>query len=298
VAVWGRTEAPPQAGAVWRLEDGFLRSVGLGSELVRPLSWVVDRRGIYYDATQPSDLEHLLATHEFDEALRTRARALRKAIVAAGITKYNVGHGTWQRPAGARRVVLVPGQVESDASLRWGAPGLRRNMELLRAVREAEPDAYVVYKPHPDVVATLRGPGEGEDQAAAHCDEVVVDVPMERLLEKVDAVHVLTSLAGFEALLRGVAVTTWGQPFYAGWGLTHDREPNTRRRRRLSVEELAACALILYPRYAVVGRNSIEAEEAIRWISNQRNIAPARPTPAQRVRRRVLGLVNQAKRRW
>ena len=81
------------------------------------------------------------------------------------------------------------------------------------------------------------------------CDEMVTDVAMGSLLSAVDEVHVLTSLAGFEALLRGKAVTCYGQPFYAGWGLTEDRAAIARRTRRLSIDELVAAALILYPTY-------------------------------------------------
>ena len=65
-----------------------------------------------------------------------------------------------------------------------------------------------------------------------------------------DGVHVITSLAGFEALLRGKAVSTHGVPFYAGWGLTKDlSEVPARRTRRLSLDELVAGTLLLYPRY-------------------------------------------------
>lgn len=72
---------------------------------------------------------------------------------------------------------------------------------------------------------------------------------MDRLLDAVDEVQVMTSLAGFEALLRGKAVTCYGQPFYAGWGLTTDIVPPARRSRRLTLSELIAGALIVYPRY-------------------------------------------------
>jgi capsular polysaccharide export protein len=66
----------------------------------------------------------------------------------------------------------------------------------------------------------------------------------------VDEVHVNTSLAGFEALLRGKQVTTYGVPFYAGWGLTRDLGPvPARRTARRSLDELVAAALLLYPRY-------------------------------------------------
>jgi capsular polysaccharide export protein len=249
LAVWGRKDVAGQGKKIVRLEDGFLRSVGLGAELVRPLSWVMDGSGMYYDSTGPSDLEKLLQTATFDEALVDRARRLRETIRAHGISKYNVGGRRWERSAGGRRVILVPGQVESDASIRFGASGVTRNIDLLRAVRQANPDACVVYKPHPDVHAGLRRSGEGEDEADRWCDEVVVDVPIHELLEAVDEVHVLTSLAGFEALLRGRRVVTYGAPFYAGWGLTEDQVPLARRTRKLSLDELIAGALILYPVY-------------------------------------------------
>lgn len=250
--LWGRSDVPTGVHAsvhVVRVEDGFVRSVGLGADLVRPLSLSFDSRGIYFDATIPSDLEHILEHTRFDAELLARARAFRERVVARGTTKYNVGGAPWTRPAGVPRVVLVPGQVESDASLAFGAPGLRRNMDLLRAVREAEREAYVVYKPHPDVVAGLRGEGDGERSAKDFCDEVVVDAPMGSLLAQVDAVHVLTSQTGFEALLRGKEVHCHGQPFFAGWGLTTDALPVARRTRRLTLDELTAGAFLVYPTY-------------------------------------------------
>ena len=249
LALWGR-QAPVGCDVrLLQLEDGFLRSVGLGADLIRPVSWVMDGRGMYFDATSPSDLEVLLQNEVFDEALRARARQLRERIVAAGLTKYNVGAAHWQRPADAGTVILVPGQVETDASIAYGAPRIRRNIDLLRAVREANPAAYVLYKPHPDVLAKLRAQGKGEAEAMRWCNEVVTDAAMGELLQQVDAVHVLTSLAGFEALLRGKPVTCYGQPFYAGWGLTADMIPLARRSRRLALDELVAAALILYPVY-------------------------------------------------
>lgn len=247
--VWGMKPAPADATEVIRVEDGFLRSVGLGADLIAPLSWVIDRRGIYYDATRPSDLEHILQTMHFDSATLARAASLRAGIVASKMTKYNVGQGSWARPAAASRVILVPGQVESDASLAYGAPDIRQNIALLRAVRTENPDAYIVYKPHPDVVAGLRGSGKDEQSADFWCNEVIIDQPMGLLLDRVDEVHVLTSLAGFEALLRKKRVVTYGQPFYSGWGLTQDKCPLSRRTRTLQLDELVAGTLIFYPTY-------------------------------------------------
>ncbi len=273
LVIWGR-----QAVSAWeaehcriiRLEDGFIRSVGLGADLIQPLSWALDTCGIYYDATQPSDLENLLENYHFDTALLSRAQALRQRLVAAGLTKYNVGTATWQRPTVANPVILVPGQVESDASLAFGAPGLRNNLDLLKAVRLANPAAYILYKPHPDVVAGLRKRGQGEDEARQWCDEIVVDVAMGALLEQVDAVHTLTSLSGFEALLRGKQVVCYGLPFYAGWGLTEDVLTVGRRTRTLQLDELVAATLILYPTYVSRSNGQFTTpeqalDELLRW---------------------------------
>jgi capsular polysaccharide export protein len=279
LAAWGLQDLPEALQARvgvtvsrWQLEDGFLRSVGLGADLVRPLSWVVDRQGLYIDATRPSDLEDLLQSEPVDPALRQRAARLRERIVANALTKYNVDGKPWMRPPFLHAVVLVPGQVESDASIRFGSPLVRSNLDLLRRVREDRPDAYIVYKPHPDVAAGLRAEGDGEADAARWCDEIVVDARMDQLLGQVDEVHTMTSLTGFEALLRRVPVVCWGQPFYAGWGLTDDRLPPARRGRRLTLDELVAGALIRYPRYARREDGSpCSAEDALddllRWRS-------------------------------
>jgi capsular polysaccharide export protein len=273
--VWGSSPVPAglaQDVRQVRVEDGFLRSVGLGADLVRPISWVLDSRGIYYNATRPSDLEHLLLTEEFTPELLERASLLRRRIVAYGLTKYNIGAEGWERPANLARVILVPGQVETDASIRFGTPGIRTNMGLLRAVREANPEAYVVYKPHPDVVAGLRAKGQREDEALSWCEEVVTDVAMGDLLLMVDEVHVLTSLTGFEALLRGKTVVCYGQPFYAGWGLTRDIMPLDRRDQSRSLDELIAGVLILYPRYLsrITGRLTTP-EQALNELLAWRN---------------------------
>ncbi len=250
--VWGSKPIKGKlnkAVKVIRLEDGFLRSVGLGADLISPVSWVADSRSIYYDARQESDLEYLLACYRFDRELLTRAASLRSKIVHAGITKYNLEGHEWQRPESVKNVILVPGQVEDDASIRYGAPEICSNIELLKAVRSQNTGAYIVYKPHPDVVAQLRRKGAKEADAHFFCDEIVIHQPMHQLLKAVDEVHLMTSLTGFEALMRGIKVTCYGHPFYAGWGLTQDVLPIERRQRKLSLDELVAASLILYPSY-------------------------------------------------
>ncbi|GAB2721314.1 capsular polysaccharide biosynthesis protein [Halomonas garicola] len=240
-----RLQAP-----LWRMEDGFIRSAGLGLDLARPLSLVLDRQGIYYDPRRPSDLETLLNNATFDDELRQRARALRKRLVALKLSKYNLTAGRDEPPTfpDNRELVLVPGQVESDASVAAGSPEINTNSALLRAVRLARPDACILYKAHPDVVSGIRL-GELDRHAGRLYDLDVSDAEIAGLLERVDSVHTMSSLTGFEALLRGRCVHTYGLPFYAGWGLTQDHMRCPRRTRRLDLDALVAGSLILYPGY-------------------------------------------------
>ena len=260
VVVWG-SEAPLNA---WRVEDGFVRSVGLGSDLIPPMSLVLDKRGMYFDPTRPSDLEHLLQHHVFSDEELQEAQKVRQFIVAHGITKYNLEPLTpvlW--PSAGRRVVVVTGQVEDDASIRLGCTQINTNLGLLQAVRLAHPDAFIVYKPHPDVASGNRAGRLNMQQALQWADHVEAHASVVSCIHACDELHTLTSLSGFDALLRGKSVTTYGLPFYAGWGLTTDvagqgdREVQgavavnclARRTRRLRLDELVAGTLLRYPLY-------------------------------------------------
>ncbi|WP_416883305.1 capsular polysaccharide biosynthesis protein [Marivita sp.] len=232
------------------VEDGFIRSQGLGAELVPPLSLVLDETGIYYDPNRPSRLESLIAQSiDLPDHALARARRIIRRILIEQVTKYATGVPSNPLDMeGKRPVLLVPGQVEDDASVIIGSPEIQTNAALLKRVRDANAEAHILYKPHPDVVAGLR-PGLVAD-ATQWADEVVTDIPMARLLAQVDAVWTMTSLTGFEALLRDVPVTTLGLPFYAGWGLTTDLCPTpTRRGKVVTLEMLVHAALIDYPRY-------------------------------------------------
>lgn len=262
---------------IWRMEDGFIRSVSLGFVPAIPVSQIVDGRGIYFDPGSPSDLETLLAEGRYSEDELERARDLRRQLVAARLSKYNVGERNSPLEHQAKpgqRIVLVPGQVEGDASIRCGTVDVRSNAALLREVRKARPDAYILYKPHPDVVSGNR-PADAEKPSCGDYDQFIDDASIASCLEVADEVHTMTSLTGFEALLRGKAVFTYGLPFYAGWGLTQDRHAHPRRHRRLSIDELVAAALIGYPRYLnVCTREFTTPEHAVGLLA--RELASAR----------------------
>lgn len=257
VAVWkARVPAPfltelEQSGRpILEVEDGFIRSIGLGADCVPPLSIVVDPLGAHYDPSQPSTLEQLLSGPAPNADTLARARALHETITASGISKYGVGGQTLPRPGGDRRHVLVVGQVEDDRSVRLGGCGIASNHELLRRVRALRPDVYIVYRPHPDVEAGHRKGHVPPTAALALADSIDPGNAISDLIAMVDEVHVITSLAGFEALLHGKAVVTHGVPFYAGWGLTQDLGPvPDRRGQALSLDRLVAAVLLDYPRY-------------------------------------------------
>ena len=305
IVVWAAREtdglnelALAQGARLLRMEDGFIRSVGLGSNHVGGASLVLDDLGIYYDPRQPSRLERILQSDAFDSRLVERASRLRKHLVSQRLTKYNIGHPQQgiRLGGGRRRKVLVPGQVSNDASVRCGTTDVSTNLELLRAVRAGHPDAWVIYKPHPDTEAGTR-PGQMRDlELRTLADEVVRGVSPVDLFDQIDEVHTMTSLLGFEALLRDVPVHVYGQPFYAGWGLTHDYKPCARRTRRLSKDELVAGALLRYARYVHPETlKPCEAEDVLACLANK---SPASPEAQRSVLRRILRLGQGLYRSW
>lgn len=305
LVVWGMREPGPlrqlaeqQHIPLWRMEDGFLRSVGLGSDLIAPVSLVLDRQGIYFDPARPSELEDLLQHQAFSVQELASARRLRENIVGLGLSKYNVGQSQHlSHGAGAnQRVILVPGQVEDDASIRRGCPDICTNAGLLRAVRANAPDAWIIYKPHPDVLSGNRD-GVTETEQAAGYDQLVTDIGIVQCLEAADEVHTMTSLVGFEGLLRGKRVVTYGLPFYAGWGLTSDRHHVERRTRKLVLDGLVAGSLIRYPRYLdlATGRFAT-AESVLAQLVNRRSATSQNNNILlplyHRVARRLVNLLN------
>ena len=93
VLVWGSQKLDGLNAFVKliRVEDGFLRSVGLGGDLIQPQSWVFDNEGIYYDSSKPSQLETILYESEFNPEELNRAGALTQKLIKNRISKYNLG---------------------------------------------------------------------------------------------------------------------------------------------------------------------------------------------------------------
>ena len=280
ILIWSGKEDPQKRDQlnngpmpVWRMEDGFLRSRGLGSDFHLPASIVIDDRGMYFDRHSSSRLEAILENTAFSPAMITRAAHLREKLVSAKISKYNVGGVAQINPLSGKQVILVVGQVEDDRSIERGAADIKTNLGLLKAVRNDHPDAYIVYKPHPDVETGNRTGRIPVDECSALADQIVNEANIDACIAACDSLATMTSLAGFEALMRGKTVLTYGGPFYAGWGLTEDRLTFERRTNSLSLDALVAGTLILYPRYIhPPTRLPCTPEEIVDWLSTD---APA-----------------------
>ncbi len=261
VAGWGEkpTMAPARRLAARRglplltLEDGFLRSAGLGVAGDPPLSLVVDAAGAYFNAASRSELERLLLDASWESAaLRARARAAIATLRREKLSKYN--HAPPLAPGVLpERYALVLDQTLGDAAI-GGAGATAATFEAMARAATAEAEAEglpVIIKTHPDVVAGARRGCLAADAAAAGARIFAEDANPWDVLAGAVRVYTVSSLMGYEALLAGKPVSAFGWPFYAGWSLTDDRAPAPPglRRRARSLEALAAAAHLLYPVY-------------------------------------------------
>lgn len=277
VYIWGKKEylelqkwCDENSVNIIRVEDGFIRSVGLGSDLTRPYSLVFDDVGIYFDTTSPNRLENILNYHKFSSSELEAAKKLKDILIDSKISKYNDDKDGIISSKNGKKIALVIGQVEDDASVRIGADGMK-NIELLEQARLNSPNSHIIYKPHPDVVSGNRIGLVDIDQALKYCDEVLEGVSMPTLLDLADEIHTMTSTSGLEAILRGKRVICYGRPFWAGWGLSDDKKPQPRRYRNLSSDELVAGAYLLYPKYVhPINLKPCNASDLILALQEQR----------------------------
>jgi capsular polysaccharide export protein len=236
------------------VEDGFIRSIGLGATKTPPFSLTLDSHAPYFDSRGPTDLEIILSNYDFesDPGLIERAEHLMHRLISTGLSKYNqakkVNINDLYGPKTQKRVLVI-GQVEDDASIKFGCIKGYTNNDLVYIASIENPNAQIIYKPHPDVLNGHRNAVTNPEHVRHLCQVIDLDFPISQAFETVDHVYTITSQAGFEARMRNIEVTTLGCPFYSGWGLTDDRQPNPRRSRKLTVAQVFAASYILYPKY-------------------------------------------------
>ncbi|MDX1941147.1 MAG: hypothetical protein SFU99_11380 [Saprospiraceae bacterium] len=256
----------------YRVEDGFLRSIKLGAERSVPISMCFDSKALYFDAREESDLEHILNNYDFDSnpELLKEAEECKKLIIDLELSKYN---NVKKKPieeiygVKTKKRILVVGQVEDDASILYGCSKNMNNNDLVFAALLENPDAEIIYKPHPDVLFGKREALSDINDVVPYCKVITEPLSLVDSFQTIDEVYTITSLSGFEALIRGITVTTFGCPFYSGWGLTNDKQPNERRKRKLTINEVFAGAYLLYPKYySLINREEITLKKAIKEL--------------------------------
>ena len=259
-----------------RVEDGFMRSFGLGVDFVKPKSIVLDSCGIYYDSTKNSDLENILNNIFLTKKLINYTKFLISKIIKNNISKYNIENiKLFNSVKTDKKIIFVVGQVAHDASIKYGTFTYKTDLDLIKKVRSNNKYAFILYKPHPDVLSGYRA-GADLNIIEKYVDKIALDLSIFNCLKICNEVHTLTSLVGFDALIRGKKVFTYGAPFYAGWGLTVDMDKSSpafkRRKRKLTLEELVYGCLIKYPIYWDYEKNKkTTCEHVIKQIVKERD---------------------------
>ena len=268
-------------GHVTLLEDGFIRSIGLGVDGSPSFSLVEDDVGIYYDAITPSKLENILNTYDFkaDTSLMADAKRAMAYMVEHNISKYNSSPfvdeqiiDKYELNAVQKRVLLIA-QTAGDSSLEYGMLTAFSTDDILNAAILENPDAKIYLKIHPDVLSGKKKSDIDIVEAKKHCTIIEEDLNPLSLLKYFDKVYTKTSGMGFEALLVGCECVCFGMPFYAGWDVTIDKSVCIRRQAKRSIEEIFAAAYILYTRYYnPYKKRDCDIFEVIREIVKRRDI--------------------------
>lgn len=225
-----------------------MRSVGLGLSGAPPLSIVMDDTGIYFDGRFPSRLEEILADADLsDPVLLKRAKDLRCEIRGQQITKYNTAHASSNFAGDHKSYVLIIDQRAGDQSIRSSEADTATFEQMVLEARKVHPELPILVKAHPD--SKIQGM-KGHFKTSRNGPIIISsDVNPWTMIENAEHVYTVSSQMGFEALMAEKRVTVFGRPFYAGWGLTCDRKSFPRRQRKLTIDQLTAAVLLIYPTY-------------------------------------------------
>lgn len=261
-------------------ELGFINCIKNMADEIYPkeffqyISFMFDDLAPYYDARQLNRMEQMLNDKNFviTDEQRQRARSCIDIIVDTHLTKYN--HQPIYEPqigVNGRKKVLVVDQSYGDMSISKGLANDDTFKNMLSAAISENPDADIIVKTHPD---TIEGAGGYYKGLKAEGNVYTMTDPINpiSLIKSCDKVYVCTTQLGFEALMCGKEVHVFGMPFYAGWGLTKDRQVCERRTNKRTLEEVFYIAYILYTHYVNPDTESpCEIEEAMNYLLTKRN---------------------------
>jgi len=239
------------------IEDGFIRSKSLGSDLAEPLSLILDEDGIYFDPRTKSGLESLISDYKLTMEDKKIGNEIKNKILKDNISKYNISsniESDYYSKHKNNTIKVIIGQVEDDASIIFGSNNIKTNLDLIKEVfKNKNTNDILVYKPHPDVTSGNRVGKVNIKEVLKYCDHVDNKTPIINILKYSNIeVHTITSLTGFENVLRGNKTICYGNPFYSGWGFTTDicmPEYIKIRRGVVSLDDFFTYSYIKYPIY-------------------------------------------------
>ncbi len=254
------------------LEDGFVRSLfpcssDVTSKYKEGMSFTLDTKGFYFSGACNTDLENLLNSYELKPENFDEAKQLINSLIKYKISKYNaqnasISETTKETFLGAKQKVLVIEQSYGDQSLKLGLTTCNVFEQMISDAIKENPQSKIFFKRHPDNINRNIGIKANLDpRVNILYDENPMDV-----LPYVDKVYVATSQLGLEALFFGKEVHVYGLPFYAGWGLTHDKLFTSRRKRKLGLEELFYIVYLKYSKYITNTNVHASLEDVIQEI--------------------------------
>jgi len=209
-----------------RIEDGFIRSNGLGVTGAKSMSFIIDKSGIFYDKVNDNDLKDIILKQKLSIIEEKKIRDIIKYITDNKISKYNniCTKSIDTLNISDKKNILIIGQVDNDMSLKYG---LIDNhdvyLDIIKFINSNNTNHTIYIKLHPDILSGVKKSSLDLNQLRNMNVIIITDNynPIE-LLSKFEEIHTLTSQMGFEALMIGKKVHTWGVPFYSGYGITED----------------------------------------------------------------------------
>lgn len=271
-----------------RLEDGFLRSVGLGKAGAPTVAVIVDRTGMHFDARHPSDIETLINRAGRTPAQRDRSKALLDTVRREQLDKYNLPASSGRDPIDG--AILLIDQVAGDRSIAGAGADRSTFLAMLAEAITTHGASSIVVKTHPDVINGFAAGNLTEAAARQGIRLIDSQLPVDDLTGRVRAIWTVSSTMGFEALMRGIPVVTFGMPFYAGWGLSDDRAEGRiahlagqRRQAKPHLLDLVAAVFLDYTRYGNPWTGErLEAEAALALLAQwKKTVAAGRNFPEQ-----------------
>jgi hypothetical protein len=166
-------------------------------------------RHVAMRATVDRDNEYLVPGRYFTNVIRERTRATAARML--------------YQPLGERPFVYFPLHVVDDYKIKRVIPHCYDQASIIEQVADALPHGHeLVLKEHPMSIGRNRLALLRQLKRIPNARLVKPHTSSHELMRRAEAVAVISSTVGLEALLHAKPVLTLGQPFYAGYGVTID----------------------------------------------------------------------------